>query len=75
MNKAKTKHRVVPSAGEKVVARPRLEKAPRRRAGPGRPEGVSNVRDEILDAAEIEFADLGYAGTSLRNVAERAKVT
>jgi len=46
-----------------------------RRAGPGRPEGVSHVRDEILDAAEIEFASLGYAGTSLRNVAERAHVT
>lgn len=50
-------------------------KPPRRRAGPGRPEGISNVRDEILDAAEIEFANLGYAGTSLRNVADRAKVT
>lgn len=49
--------------------------APRRRAGPGRPEGVSNVRDEILNAAEVEFANLGYAGTSLRNVADRAEVT
>lgn len=49
--------------------------AQRRRAGPGRPEGVSNVRDEILDAAEIEFANLGYAGTSLRNVADAAQVT
>lgn len=45
------------------------------RTGPGRPEGVSHVRDEILDAAEIEFANRGYAGTSLRNVADRAKVT
>ncbi len=33
------------------------------------------MRDEILDAAEIEFATLGYAGTSLRNVADRAQVT
>lgn len=49
--------------------------AQKRRSGPGRPEGASNVRDEILDAAEIEFANLGYAGTSLRNVAERAQVT
>ncbi|MBE7374335.1 TetR/AcrR family transcriptional regulator [Pseudomonas lopnurensis] len=42
---------------------------------PGRPEGSSNVRDEILDAAELLFANLGYAGTTLREVAEAAKVT
>ena len=42
---------------------------------PAVPEGVSNVREEILDAAEIEFAHQGYSGTSLRNVAERSKVT
>ncbi|WP_207480518.1 TetR/AcrR family transcriptional regulator [Arenibaculum pallidiluteum] len=53
----------------------RARPAQRRRSGPGRPEGVSNVRDDILDAAEIEFANLGYAGTSLRNVADRAEVT
>lgn len=42
----------------------------------GRPEGTgSNVRDTILDAAEVTFADLGYAGTTLREVAEKAKVT
>jgi len=58
-----------------TVAVERGRPAPRRRAGPGRPEGTSNVRDEILDAAEIEFANLGYAGTSLRNVADRAQVT
>ncbi|MBA1246266.1 MULTISPECIES: TetR/AcrR family transcriptional regulator [Pseudomonas] len=42
---------------------------------PGRPEGSSNVRDEILNAAEFLFADLGYAGTTLREIAEAAKVT
>jgi AcrR family transcriptional regulator len=47
----------------------------RRRSGPGRPGGVSNVRDQILNAAEIEFAARGYAGTSLRDVADRVKVT
>jgi AcrR family transcriptional regulator len=47
----------------------------RRRSGPGRPGGVSNVRQQILGAAEIEFAARGYAGTSLRDVAGRAKVT
>jgi AcrR family transcriptional regulator len=46
-----------------------------RRAGPGRPEGVSKVREQIVNAAEIEFADSGYPGTSLRMVADRAKVT
>ncbi|TWI56761.1 TetR family transcriptional regulator [Pseudomonas duriflava] len=42
---------------------------------PGRPEGSSNVRDEILDAAELLFADLGYAGTTLREIADAAQVT
>ncbi|WP_088562257.1 TetR/AcrR family transcriptional regulator [Arboricoccus pini] len=43
--------------------------------GPGRPEGVSRIRDDILDAAERLFADLGYAGTTLREVSQAAKVT
>lgn len=43
--------------------------------GPGRPEGTSVIRDEILEAAETVFSTLGYAGTSLREVAEKAKVT
>ncbi|ARP92280.1 TetR family transcriptional regulator [Bordetella genomosp. 9] len=43
---------------------------------PGRPEGANgNLREKILDAAESRFADLGYAGTTLRDVAEKAKVT
>lgn len=43
---------------------------------PGRPEGKNNnVKDEILDAGEILFADLGYAGTTLREVSEAAGVT
>lgn len=55
---------------------PRSEKKKRgRRAGPGRPEGPSTLRDDILDVAEEVFAEAGYAGTSLRVVAERAKVT
>jgi AcrR family transcriptional regulator len=44
--------------------------------GPGRPGGATSVvRDEILDAAEALFANLGYAGTTLREVAHEAKVT
>ncbi|MBP2296177.1 TetR/AcrR family transcriptional regulator [Azospirillum rugosum] len=70
MSQAKTTSRDDPSSSDAPS-----EGAPRRRAGPGRPEGTSHVRDAILDAAEVEFAALGYAGTSLRNVAERANVT
>jgi AcrR family transcriptional regulator len=43
--------------------------------GPGRPEGTSTLRDEIMDAAEARFAELGYAGTTLREVADSAHVT
>jgi AcrR family transcriptional regulator len=46
------------------------------RTAPGRPEGNQhNIRERILDGAEVEFAALGYAGTTLREVANRAKVT
>jgi AcrR family transcriptional regulator len=62
-------------SAKSTVAKPTAKGRSRRGKGPGRPGGVSNVRDEILDAAEIEFADSGYKGTSLRNVADRAKVT
>ena len=41
----------------------------------GRPEGVVNKREAILDAAEEVFAEAGYAGTSLRDIVERANVT
>lgn len=47
----------------------------RKSRGPGRPEGTSVTRDVILDAAENVFSSLGYAGTSMREVAEKAKVT
>lgn len=46
-----------------------------RRKGPGRPEGQTRLREDILDAAEIFFADTGYAGTSLRHVASEVGVT
>lgn len=42
---------------------------------PGRPEGQTNLADNILDAAEVLFAESGYAGTTLRQVAERLAVT
>lgn len=42
----------------------------KKRKGPGRPGGLSKLSDEILDVAEIMFADFGFAGTSMRQVAE-----
>jgi len=42
---------------------------------PGRPEGAGNYREDVLDAAEQVFADKGYAGTTLREVADRVNVT
>ncbi len=57
----------VPATKEKKKAAPRNK--------PGRPEGVGNVRETILDAAEVEFADFGYAGAALRKIADNAKVT
>jgi AcrR family transcriptional regulator len=52
------------------------EKAVTSRARLGRPEGTnSNVRETMLDAAEVTFADLGYAGTTLREVSKKANVT
>jgi AcrR family transcriptional regulator len=51
------------------------DKPVQRRQGPGRPGGVSQGREQILDAAEEAFAELGYTGTSLREIVKRAHVT
>jgi AcrR family transcriptional regulator len=42
---------------------------------PGRPEGQTTSRQDILDVSEMLFAELGYMGTSMRDVAKRANVT
>ncbi len=49
-------------------------KAPRRK--PGRPKDAegTDLRDRILDAAELEFADHGYNGARMRDIAARAGV-
>ncbi|WP_052402446.1 TetR/AcrR family transcriptional regulator [Muricoccus aerilatus] len=47
----------------------------RRRTGPGRPEGPSDLRERILDAAERKFGNLGFDGASLRDIAGEAGVT
>jgi AcrR family transcriptional regulator len=55
---------------------PEVRKDVAPRSGPGRPEGKNNnVRETMLDAAEVTFSELGYAGTTLREVAQRANVT
>jgi AcrR family transcriptional regulator len=47
----------------------------RRKKKPGRPGGTSTVRESILATAEKMFADMGYAGTTLREIAEGSHVT
>lgn len=47
-----------------------------KRERPGRPEGVGdNTAERILDAAEEVFSETGYAGTTLRVIAQKAAVT
>jgi len=41
---------------------------------PGRPEGQTNLSNEILDVAEVMFAEQGFAGTTLRQVADKLGV-
>lgn len=41
---------------------------------PGRPKGGEDLRDAILDQAELAFAERGFAGASLRDMAARAGV-
>ncbi len=50
-------------------------KASRSKKRPGRPEGFTTSREDILDAAEVLFAELGFAGTTLRHLAENIGVT
>lgn len=40
----------------------------------GRPEGQTNLADKILDAAELLFAQQGFSGTTLRQVADHLAV-
>ncbi|MFT3691015.1 TetR/AcrR family transcriptional regulator [Paenirhodobacter sp.] len=45
---------------------------PKRR--PGRPKEGTDLRDTILDQAELAFAETGFAGARMRDIAERAGV-
>ncbi|MEU6041188.1 TetR family transcriptional regulator [Actinomadura sp. NPDC047616] len=46
----------------------------RARRGPGRRPGLTETRNEILDAARALFAEKGYDATSLRSIARAAGV-
>ncbi|MBU1281365.1 MAG: TetR/AcrR family transcriptional regulator [Alphaproteobacteria bacterium] len=41
---------------------------------PGRPSKSEDLRDVILDQAELAFAEFGFEGASLRDIAGRANV-
>ncbi|MEC7258518.1 MAG: TetR/AcrR family transcriptional regulator, partial [Pseudomonadota bacterium] len=41
---------------------------------PGRPKAGADLRDDILDHAETAFAEQGFAGATLRDIASRAGV-
>ena len=61
--------------GRRGAPAKRARSADARRKKPGRPGGTSAVREAILTTAEKMFADLGYAGTTLREIAEGSHVT
>jgi AcrR family transcriptional regulator len=58
-------------------AAPKRERAASARTTttPGRRGGTSTVRESILANAEKMFADRGYAGTTLREIADASRVT
>src|SRR5882757_2051933 len=45
------------------------------RKAPGRPEGISGLRDDILKTARDIFARKGYAGTSMAMISEKVGIT
>jgi AcrR family transcriptional regulator len=78
----RTRMTITRAAGAQTIrgrrgASPRRERAPnpRRKKKPGRPGGTSTVRESILANAERMFADRGYAGTTLREIADGSHVT
>jgi AcrR family transcriptional regulator len=44
------------------------------RRGPGRPKDTGELRMRIVDSAELAFAEFGYAGAKLRDIAADANV-
>ncbi len=50
------------------------QEAATERRGPGRPKDGIDLRDTILDHAELAFASAGYNGARMRDIAARAGV-
>src|SRR3954468_17904350 len=61
--------------GRRGASQKRGRAASTRKKKPGRPGGTSTVRESILANAEEMFADRGYAGTTLREIADGSRVT
>ncbi|MES4992509.1 TetR/AcrR family transcriptional regulator [Phyllobacterium sp. 22229] len=57
--------------GEEMLERTTADKAKRK---PGRPTPGVDYRDLILDAGELIFADEGFAGAKMRDIANKAGV-
>ncbi|MGN7932670.1 TetR/AcrR family transcriptional regulator [Sphingopyxis sp. 22461] len=59
-----------------VVAEDKAVKGEKKKSArkPGRPKNNGKLKEKILNAAEIAFAEGGYTGISVRDIAERAGV-
>jgi AcrR family transcriptional regulator len=60
---------------EVEMAVAKTARATKKRGSLGRPEGRTESREALLDAAERYFAERGYAAANLREIAEDANVT
>lgn len=60
-------------SGESTSKSPRGPGRPKGRR-PGRPRDGADLRDEILDKAELIFSDVGFSGAKMRDIAAEAGV-
>lgn len=65
-----------PAQAAKAILPRSLKAGSGRKAGPGRPQGntAETTRERILDVAEALFADGGFDGTSIRDIAMSVEV-
>jgi AcrR family transcriptional regulator len=63
-----------PSFGQSMsrVKRALMDTITKPRRGPGRPKDTGELRMRIVDSAELAFAEFGYAGAKLRDIAADA---
>ena len=69
-------HHRAPAPPAAAILPPAIKPETGRKAGPGRPQGntAEGTRERILDVAEALFADGGFDGTSVRDIAALAEV-